>query len=635
MRGFLAVFEREIAERRLLAPVALALGLLTLAAPLLPGVPAVGAEDLRSGMAVGLALAMSLILALILGGSVISRDLAEKRLGFYFSRPLSGWAVWAGKLSAAAALALGSGILVVLPAVLVGGGLGLIGKGDLFLGPVGLAIGWVVLALLFVLVGHAAGVILRSRSAWLTLDVAGLAVVGGLGWAAARRLLAAGAVGAAEILSVYLVLLSLAALTAAGAVQVIRGRTDARRGHRLLSLTLWGTLLAGILAAQGWASWILAVDPEDLESVQVVAVDPYGPWVAVFGPAKSRFGYSPEFLLNVDTGRAALVQAPVSGLWFRLRFSADGRWAAWLEPEGGSPQGPFNLFRPERTRTAVSDLTWLIAISSDGHRVALGSDRRITVAEVPSGRLLATGELPRNLGSYRDSLLFVGAERLRVYGGDLFEPDARYDGENGAFEIGELPVAGGRIVRVGRIEQVDDPNVSRDGSRILAFRRGDHRAVLFDGATGATLGELPPSEELENAYFLADGRIALTSGSQDKELRIFSPDLTPERSFRFAGTKAVRLGGQPSPDHLVVMTARRGPGPAVWSRGQTLLLDLGTGAMRSIGQKLEPVGPSFGPESAGSRTFVVDGKTLVVIDPATGRPRIALPRPPSPPSPPS
>ena len=57
MRGFVAVFEREFHERRLLWVVALVLSLVPVVLPLVPGLLPGGAsaEDLRSGLAFGLA----------------------------------------------------------------------------------------------------------------------------------------------------------------------------------------------------------------------------------------------------------------------------------------------------------------------------------------------------------------------------------------------------------------------------------------------------------------------------------------------------------------------------------------------------------------------------------------------------
>jgi hypothetical protein len=180
MRGFLAVFEREIVERRLLLVAALVLGLVPLLAPLLPGMPPARPAELRSGTALGIALVLTLALALLLGGSVIVRDLAERRLGFYFARPLSGTAIWAGKLAAAAALTVGAGLLVLLPATLVGGPPDPSGywgtSSGVFQSGFSLAVIWFGVLLLTLTAAHAVSVMVRSRSPWLLLDLAALGV---------------------------------------------------------------------------------------------------------------------------------------------------------------------------------------------------------------------------------------------------------------------------------------------------------------------------------------------------------------------------------------------------------------------------------------------------------------------------
>src|SRR5262245_46348770 len=120
MKAFATVFGRELAERRLLLLAALLLGLVALAAPWIPGLPPQSADELRGGVALVLTGLLTTVTAVLLGGSVIARDLAERRLGFYFSRPIPGGALWAGKLTAAVALVLASGVLASTPALLAG-----------------------------------------------------------------------------------------------------------------------------------------------------------------------------------------------------------------------------------------------------------------------------------------------------------------------------------------------------------------------------------------------------------------------------------------------------------------------------------------------------------------------------------
>jgi hypothetical protein len=119
MSGLWAVLVREIRERRAIPLAALALGILPVIAGSIPALTRIGGTDVREDLAVVLGFAFPVAVALGLGVSVIGRDLAEGRLGFYFSRPISGFALWAGKMGATLILIGASALLVVLPAHLL------------------------------------------------------------------------------------------------------------------------------------------------------------------------------------------------------------------------------------------------------------------------------------------------------------------------------------------------------------------------------------------------------------------------------------------------------------------------------------------------------------------------------------
>ncbi len=645
MRGFLAVFEREVIERRLLVAASLLLGLVPLAAPWIPGLAQRGGPDLRSSMALIVALCFSFGLALILGASIITGDLAERRLGFYFSRPIPGWAVWAGKLAAAAALALCVGALIMLPASLVERRLQLGGWWSAALtSNTASALLWIAAILLLVSLGHVIGIVLRSHSPWLILDFAGLWIISWLAWAAIRRLILAGAFGAVAVAVMALAPLALASVIAAGATQVVKGRTDFRRGHRLLSLTLWASLLATALSAQGYASWVLAAEPKDLEEVGLSEVAPGSSWIAIFGPSEKRADYRPEFLLDAASGRFVRVR-----YFLPPRFTADGRWAVWLEPESMQRYtGVYELrrldlrdrnSRPERTRMTYSGVRPpIIAVSPDGRQVAVANGRRLTIEEVPSGRLLASAGLPQELDHAEDAMLFVAPGRVRIFDYE-FAPPFSEELTPGTLEVREIKIRGDGLLRAAWIEQLIQPpwgagdlwfsrpsEISADGMRFLV-RRSNQRFSVFDAGSGAMLAELPPAGERSRAFFVADGRIALISGSRPKELWIFSRDFVLERSFRFAGS-SLRLGGQPAPNRLVVvMSMNRSSVP--WKRSQTLTLDLASGSVRRLGEGLVPMADSLiGPQSAGASLFWRDGIShLVRVDLATGRERVVAGQP--------
>src|SRR6185369_4286735 len=128
---------------------------------------------------------------------------------------------------------------------------------------------------------------------------------------AAERLIRAGLVGGTlgqpvQVLEqrAFLALapVALLAALAGGAVQVLAGRTDLRRGHRLLSLTFWGLLLAGVLGLVGWSAWLVAATPGDLVQVARADAAPGGNLLAVQGLAAHREGYAPLFLLDAESG---------------------------------------------------------------------------------------------------------------------------------------------------------------------------------------------------------------------------------------------------------------------------------------------------------------------------------------------
>ena len=608
MRGFLAVFEREIVERRLLLAAALVLGLVPLLAPLLPGMPQVRPEELRGGTALGLALVLTAVLALLLGGSVIVRDLAERRLGFYFSRPLPGFAIWAGKLAAAVALVVGAGLLVLLPATLVGG---LPDPGG-YWGTLGtsswavqsgfaLAVIWLGALLLALTASHAVSVMVRSRSPWLLLDLAALGVTTSVASTCLLILARRGAgmpvwqgtglgvlvQGPTVLLQVqlFVALMALLGLIVAGGVQVMRGRTDLRRGHRALSIVLWSVLLPAALGLAGYTRWFLAVSPEDLVSVHEAMGSPASAWIAIYGQAAHRGGYLPGFLYDVGSGR--FVRAGF-GATSTVRFSADGQRAAWLEssdvrtPEKSDLElWTLDLRRPgaspQPTRVLLRGVIRAFALSPDGRRVAAVHDGHLTVDEIDSGRLLASVRLERDEYHVIRQLAFAGPDRVRLYYVDFTSfPQPSFPREMD-LTISELDVTAGKLTTTQMEEQLDGFStwtVSPSAERGLL--REQHTLQLRDGATGKLIAEL--GGKGARASFLPDGRIAvLTRGTEGSDLRILDAAAGAElRRFHFPAVRTVLVADQPSPETVRVAT-RGGKGTAPW---QLWMLDLATGESR-------------------------------------------------------
>ncbi len=654
MKGFVAVFEREIVERRLLLVAALVLGLVPLLAPLLPGMPPARPAELRSGTALGIALVLTLALALLLGGSVIARDLAERRLGFYFARPLTGAAIWAGKMAAAAALTVGAGLLVLLPATLVGGPPDPSGywgstSSGVFRGGFSLVVIWVGILLLTLTATHAVSVMVRSRSPWLLLDLVALGVTSSVSGLCLLTLARKGAGlpvywerivsgpfgGGSTTVLLYvqlsISLVALLSLTVAGAAQVVRGRTDLRRGHRVLSIVLWSALLPASLLTAGYTRWFLAASLEDLVKVGTVVGAPAGPWMAVKGEAAHRGGYLPGFLYDAGSGRPVHVDFGLAYLNASplVLFSADGGRAAWLETSDmRSPlQSDFELrtldlhhpgASPLRSQVVLNGGVRAFALSPDGRRVAAVHGDRLTVYEISSGRLLAAVRRDRNEYHEDWRLVFAGPDRVRLYGLDFTFAPQRERSRLLLLRILDLDLTTGKATAIRTEDQLDGLStwvVSPSADRALL--RGQHTLQLRDGATGHLISEL--GREEARASFLPDGRIAmLTRGVEGSELRILDAAAGAElQRFRFPDLRTVIVADQPGPQTLRVVT-RGAAGSAPW---QLWNLNLASGESR-LGPKLELT--TLPLEGAGPWPLRRGGDGVVWLDFANARELVVL-----------
>ncbi|HTQ80793.1 MAG TPA: hypothetical protein VMM92_12410, partial [Thermoanaerobaculia bacterium] len=397
MKSFLAVLSREVAERRLLLYLGF-VGIFPLLTPLVASGQGIPDADLRTGSGFLLAGIVGIVLAMGLGATVLGNDLSERRMGFYFARPIPGWAIWGGKLAAAFGLSLATGLLVLLPVLLLEKN----ARAEFFGEGSGRFAAGVALLACLVLLGNLLSTMLRSRSSWLVLDALAACTVGLLVWYTCRRLLQA-ELASAPVLGLLpsrplfrgltgLVPVAIVAALLGSAAQILHGRTDLRRGHRLLSLIFWGLLLAGSLGFVGYGQWVLAATPADLTAILGVIAAPAGSTVAVQGRAAHRTGYAPQFLLDTASGRFTRILSRS-----KVYFSQDGRRAAWLQAQdlsGSAPAGlvELDLARPEAS-PHPTPLTYAAtavgALSPDGRQFATVRRGRLTVEEIGPGRLLA------------------------------------------------------------------------------------------------------------------------------------------------------------------------------------------------------------------------------------------------------
>jgi hypothetical protein len=635
VRGFLAVLRREVEERRLLLLAAVAAGFFPFVLPYLPGFEGRDPADVRGGAALALAVVVAGVLSLGLGATVIAGDLAERRLGFYFARPVAGWALWGGKLAGAAVLAVGASLLVLLPALLFGGKVEIgmlwwLGDSLLRTGLPALVTGTIAVLLL----AHVLSSMARSRSSWLLLDLAAALAVAAVTWSAWRVLWREQALSALYLGAGCFALAAAVAALAAGAVQVTGGRTDPRRGHRLLSLTFWGVLGVAALGFSVYTRWVTAVTPADLTWLSPVAA-PAGSWIALRGPAAGRGDYTPAFLFDVASGRWRKIGATGFYRWLPLIFSPDGERAAWLAPDGapgeGLALGTLDLrdagARPAAAPVAFRDWPQSLVLTPHGTRVAYVDDGTLIVADLATGRLLASASLATAAGESVD-LRFGDPGRLRVYRAAEEPAPGDSPGSVPTWHLTslELPVPRGRLAVTGRLELTGDVHswaLSPDGGRVVV--RLAQALRVLDLRTGALLAEQPLAGEMSAADLLTDGRIVVTEHAGERTLlSLLSRDGKPLRRFTFDADR-LQLGGEVAAGRLALATARRAK-LRTFEAWTSFVLDLDTGRTALVGRGLLPVGrPGLGPQSAGARLFS-RRRDLLLFDPATGRLRTALRR---------
>lgn len=633
--GFGAILRRELAERWLLALAAALLGLVPLAVPFLPlGISR--APDARAGTAIALAVIVSYVLALVLGSTVLARDLSERRLGFYFSRPLPGWAIWAGKLAGAVLLAFGCGVLVLLPSLLLGdrpdpSGYWTWGIGRVADSGPGFGL-WAMTVLAVLLAANAFSIMVRSRSPWLLLDLLAGTLLIGLFGIATGSLLTAWALGALAMAEIGLLVAVVLSFSAASAVQVTRARTDPQRGHRFLSLTLWGLLALSALVYSGYARWVLAASPEDLVAIEGVIPAPAGDWIAIGGSTGAgRGGFEPNFLFDTSSGRSFMIRSQSAG-WGGVTFSQDGRHAAWAQMtgRGGYPVAVhrLELSRPgaEPVATPIGfseDVPHALVLSPDGERMACLVDERIVAQEMKNGRLLLAAPLPGGESWSVDRLRFLDSRTLRWYG-------TRTEKGKSNLRVLDFDLGTGRMVREIQVPGYGDAlwlwGISPDGQRLLLKSRtqdlNSQEVVLADLRTGEPPAVFRLPGALSGLSFLSDGRVVSAWRNQGRiALHLLDGRGAELKSFDFPGGHRFRIGGQPAPG-LLVITVIEDPSAKTWHNA---VLDLESGDLRAIGEGSYPEGwPVLPPGSIGTQLFVEKEGGLVRIDPATGRRRVIL-----------
>lgn len=655
MRAFAAVFGREVFARRLVFPVAFASGFMPLVGSLSHGWSKPDAAEGRILVALVAAAAFAFVFAILFGGSVIAGDTSEKRISFFFSRPIPSAAIWSGKLLAVFFVVLVSAMLILAPALLTSSVRTLASMLGASGHPVLAALALPGALVLLILGAHAAVTVARLRSPWVALDLLLAPALVLLATIFLRSL--ARNFDAFEYDGNLLPLvLALAAAPALGLlvatfVQVAEGRTDARRAHGAFSAVFFGIVGAAVALLGGYAWWCASAKATDLVRVgRSVQTQQRGPWVAAGGRLSAARGGG-SFLFDANGARSLRIHG------YGVVFSADGTRAAWGEAR-------FGLFerKDDRIDVFVADLltgravateleagSWGWTLSPSGRRLAIRDTKTISAYDV------SDAAQPRQLAAFPleedgRALAFIDEETLRLFPRFL-NSARRKDVVPASLEITELSLPSKKSLVTGRFDRMTMPflRLSADSRYLVGTRRlsDDSRApqtlTLHDGRTGALIATLAEGLRNPQARFLTGGRIAVTGiGGARAQMKIFLEGEegqlpTQTRTIDLGSAAHVVLGGEIAPGPVVLsLLPFEGKPPASLRAAKLAAVDTVTGAVSPLGDGLIPANqigwwtdPVLAPAEAGapwSLLFLDADNRLVRLDPATGARTLLLGR---------
>jgi len=317
---------RELAEKRFVFFTAIGLLLVMPLMSLAKGAMESGRGAFIATVGGVAAIGYTLSVAILLGASMIGRDLSDKRLSFYFAKPVSASSIWFGKVLASLILIAASFLVLMAPVLL----LAMNAWRSSWNVNLGALTALVVLVSLALFAGsHVVSTMVRSRSVRIVLD----AVLGAAAIAIAtllvRKLYLSDAFDLSVGLAIGMAVATVVALLFSGAWQLERGRADRERNHIELSKFVWTSVAIVLALGAAFVLWITAATPRSLTGFRMGVQAKSGPWIFLGGGTSHRPGYQGKFLVNMNDGR-----------WFRYRpagryglgaaFTADGRHAAYF-----------------------------------------------------------------------------------------------------------------------------------------------------------------------------------------------------------------------------------------------------------------------------------------------------------------
>ena len=608
----IAIARREISEKAFVFIAALALAVVACLMPFVPGVQNNPGEVIT--IAAGIAAAnMAIIMSLMLGATVIGREMADRRLSFYFAKPIPAPSIWFGKVIAAAVLIGGAFAIAIFPALLTGRIEMLRPTATAGSAFVSLPAVIAIMITAFFFLAHFLGTIVRSRSPWALLDFAAFVALGVAGWLIAQPLL--DALGMLTVLGKIAGSLLLIVALAAGAWQLSMGRTDRLQSHVAMSQFLWPAAAAALAICGAIVWWVVSASPSDLTTIYA---QPIGSnWAIIGGPARHRGDYKAAYLFNAQNGAydriggriASILPSPDGTALLvckRLRLGSATTEVFRREVRIGAPDEPTGVILPHPA-------TDIFAVSNDANRMAFATGGVIGLYDIPGRRSLGSFRLPGvRIAS------FASPDVLRLYAANAASSRVAVPRELRIYEYD---------VRTRALQQTGAYTWSAVMMRFRLFRNGvgvvadNGVTTLLDPRTGRPLMTAPGRV----LTVLTDGRVVTLRQEGEKESNIL---LAGDRTINLGNVSPVWFAREVAPGKVLVGALPPSIGRRPW---QMLLIDVDRGAVIRREASLEPAflfGPSavvMRPTPPAAEMLVYDGSgTLLRWNTLTGQKKVVL-----------
>lgn len=472
-----ALAKREVIERRSIFALTLVFGLISVFGPYVFGLSSQGNSksdwrELSAVIALMLGIVSSLGVAFFTGVVLFGRDLSEKRIGFYFSRPIPALSLWTGKILAAWVLVWGSFLVTLMPTLLVGAN-SLKGLVELSNNNQGILL--LLLPLLLFGIGLVASIAFRSRSRWLIFDLVAIPIILLLVGAGLYSLHQAYAEFLAFNAMIGFGLIASIGMLLASAISTIQGRTSLIQTHRAISLVLCTVLLIGAGSVQVYARWALSVTPADINWV-VAGARAHPDWIILTATVAHREKFYPTFLYNISTGyMTPLELSPYHDQ--TVTCSNDGRRCAWISSvrqlpgfsDSGIPTGTLRILDTSHdpfSQPVLTQLTFPIStelvFSPDGQQLVATNQERVELIDFQTRRITAQLTFPAELQKEGyitvNKAAFVSSDVLRLY---------RIRPKKPGQQIIEFNLATGEIRQTGFLEGDRSDNINPGIGRVV------------------------------------------------------------------------------------------------------------------------------------------------------------------------